>query len=331
LTSADRLLRAEIDHELGRDDAALAALGAIPDSDPLAAQARQLAGSIERQRGRMRYAEAFLREALRLDPELIQARGELVFIYGMQARRAELNEQVRELAARIPLDQSAVFLWTVSNVDIWVNETIRSDLESYLAADPGDRWSRLALAAVLLHQNELDAAEAALAPLAADDLEARALRGRIALDRSRPDEARALLAGAPEDHVGIACVRGKLASRAGDLAEAARQYGIAARLDPTRLEAAQGLALALGRLGRTEEAAEALDRAKRLRALSALLDRAHGSDGRKDRTLPRQLGAACEAIGRLAEAKAWYQIAVNLDPLDDQAQQALFRLREHPG
>ena len=41
----------------------------------------------------------------------------------------------------------------------------------------------------------------------------------------------------------------------------------------------------------------------------------------------RALGAACEAVRRLPEARAWYNLAVQTDPLDAAAQKALYRLR----
>ena len=41
----------------------------------------------------------------------------------------------------------------------------------------------------------------------------------------------------------------------------------------------------------------------------------------------RALGAACEAVRRLPEARAWYNLAVQTNPLDEAAQKALYRLR----
>ena len=42
----------------------------------------------------------------------------------------------------------------------------------------------------------------------------------------------------------------------------------------------------------------------------------------------RQLGAACAASNRKGEARAWYKLAIDLDPLDADSQQALFRLTD---
>ena len=51
-------------------------------------------------------------------------------------------------------------------------------------------------------------------------------------------------------------------------------------------------------------------------------------DARRDAGLMRQLGAACAALDRNGEARAWYKLAIDLDPLDAESQQALFRLND---
>jgi hypothetical protein len=39
------------------------------------------------------------------------------------------------------------------------------------------------------------------------------------------------------------------------------------------------------------------------------------------------LGAACAAVGRRAEARGWYMLAISRNPLDNEAQRALFELQ----
>ena len=58
--------------------------------------------------------------------------------------------------------------------------------------------------------------------------------------------------------------------------------------------------------------------------------RATTSEGENDSTLPARFGAACEAAGRFAEARAWYRLAIVRDPLDEHSQHAIFRLRREP-
>jgi tetratricopeptide (TPR) repeat protein len=328
---ADMLLRADFERGRGRPDAALDALARISDGDPLAPKARLMAGQIERERGRLRRAESALLAALRLDPKRIQARRELIYLYGMQGRRPDMSAQFRALSELVPLDHRDMLLFTLNYEDIWRNSSVRADLERFLAADPEDRWSRLALAEVLQRSGLLDESEAVLRPLPDSDVEARALRARLALDRSRLEEARALLAGGPAEHAGLARLRGRLAMRSGDPSGAAEQFRIAVALEPTDLESVQGLALALKLAGDADGAESAGRRAERLRALARLLEQSRTAGGNEARDLAGQLGAACEAVGLVDEARGWYRLAISLDPLDSEAQQALFRLRDTPG
>ena len=85
-------------------DAALADLPRVPDDHLAAAKARLLAGQIELRRDRVRRAEEWFLEAIRLDSRLVQAHRELIYIYGMQLRRAELSAQFLALSQPRPAD-----------------------------------------------------------------------------------------------------------------------------------------------------------------------------------------------------------------------------------
>ena len=142
--SEDAVLRAELELGLGRADEAVRILSGIAETDGLAASSRHVAGQIERSRNRVRRAEALFLDAVRLSPRLEGARRELIHIYGMQARRVDLKAQYRALAEMAPLKFDEVLLWTVCSEDVWINDTIRPELEKFLTADPEDRSSRLA-------------------------------------------------------------------------------------------------------------------------------------------------------------------------------------------
>jgi tetratricopeptide (TPR) repeat protein len=323
------LLRAELELGRGRVEQAVRLLTGIPTIDPLAATARLRAGQMEKSRDRARPMEALFLEALRLEPRLAPARRELIRLYALQARRADLNTQYHALAALEPLPYEDVLLWTASVEDIWINETIRTQLERYLAADPEDRRSRLALAEVLLRSNQCEESEALLRPFPDSDPDARVLRARLALDRLRLEEVHSLLDQGAVEHAGLALLRGQLAVRLNDPASAARQFRIALRQDPTNREAIHGLSIVLQKLEQAEAAACYQEQAQHWRHLAALLERARDvAQGRSDPDLIRQLAAACEHVGQLAKARAWYQLALGLDPLDAAVQQALYRLRD---
>jgi tetratricopeptide (TPR) repeat protein len=328
-TADDVGLRAELERGRGWVDRAVRLLTGIPETDPHAAGARLFAGQIEKGRDRARRMEALFLEALRLDPKLAPARRELILLCALQARRVDVNDQYRALAALEPLYYEDVLFWTASLENIWVNESIRTQLERFLAADPDDRLSRLALAGVLLRSNQLEEAQALLRPIPDADPDGRVLRARIALNRLRLEEVRSLLDEGPVEHPGLALLRGQLALRGNDPATAAQQFRIALRQDPTNREAIQGLAIVLQKLGQTESAACYQKRAEHWRRLTALLEQARNpARGRRDPDLIVQLAEACEQLGRRDEARAWYQLALGLNPLDAAVQQALYRLRD---
>jgi tetratricopeptide (TPR) repeat protein len=193
-TAEDWRLRARIATAQDRIEDALDAWAQVPDGHPAAAEARLRSGQIELRRGRARRAEAALLRALELNPGLIQARRELVYIYGMQLRRAALRAQYEAMARRVPLTFGDVFLWCLTRNSIWEAQEQKGFLERFLAADPADDASRRALAATLVQLGRHDDAEAVLAALPGADPEARAIRARSALDRGDVAAADALLA-----------------------------------------------------------------------------------------------------------------------------------------
>ena len=145
-TPLDWMLRAQLAMVQNRSDEAIADLLRVPDEHEMAAQARLLAGQIELRRDRVRFAEHAFRAALKLDPRLLQAHRELIFIYGMQLRRAELNSEFLAVSKLTSLTFENVFHWCLLRNNSWEPGEAVESLSRYIAADPEDRWSRLALA-----------------------------------------------------------------------------------------------------------------------------------------------------------------------------------------
>jgi hypothetical protein len=77
-----------------------------------------------------------------------------------------------------------------------------------------------------------------------------------------------------------------------------------------------------------EAARPYLEAARRHEQLWALVSRASTPEGERDCKLPREIGIACAAIGRIQEARAWLRLVIERDPLDAAGQQMLFEL-EH--
>ena len=325
-TPLDHLLRAQLEMAAGRTDPALAELDALPDDHPLAPQARLQAGQLELRRNRFVPAEHQFRRALKLDPGRIQARRELIYIFGMQLRRAELNANFRALAELAPLNYGEAFLWCLTRGVTWEPLELITTLSKCVEADPSDRWSRLALAESLREVSRLDDAEATLAPLGPDDPDARAARVRLALAQGDDADAEALLAAGPDDHLGLALLRGQFALVHNDGRAALRHYRIANDRAPHTREPAFGLGQALQMTGDAAAAAPYLEEARKHDKLGSLVQKAASDANRADPALIRDLAAACVAVGRLPEARAWYNIAIARDPLDAQAQQGIDRI-----
>jgi tetratricopeptide (TPR) repeat protein len=322
----DWMLRSRIATANGQTSKALAGLARIRDASPLGPEARLSAGQLELRQHHARAAESQLRRALELDPKLVQARRELIYLYGTQIRGRELSRQVEALAEATTITFRDVFLWCLSRGFDWDPVEQVPDLEAFVKADSADRWSRLALADSLQNLARLDEAEQVLAHLPEQDPDARVARARIAMARDQLERASALLEGAVQDHLGVSRLRGRLALSHGDGPTALRHFRAAEKLDPFDRDTLRGLAQALSITGEQAEAGRYARLAQKYDALSSLLQRAGTPYGRRDPALPGQLGAACEDLGLIPEARAWYKLAVARNPLDQTAQQALYRL-----
>jgi len=329
-TPLDRILRAQLAIYRQQPDLALADLAQVPDDHFMGSQARLLAGQIELRRDRARLAEQFFHAALRLDPGRIQAHRELIYIYGMQLRRPELSAEFLALSARTELTPDNVFHWCLLRNNSWEPREAIATLARYVAADPGDRWSRLALADNYRRMGLHAEAQSTLASLPQEDPEAIVIRAQTALDRSDQDGAEHLLALGRIDDPVLARLRGRLALSRGDARSASHHFRIADAADPENHETIFGLLSALAITGEQEAALRLRDLARNLERLNTLIHRAAARAARRDPALLRQLGAACEALHRDAEARACYSLAIAADPLDSESQRALFRLRD-PG
>jgi tetratricopeptide (TPR) repeat protein len=324
-TPEDWYLRAKLAMAQERTEDALADLARIPDAAPKGALARLRTGQIELRRDRWRHAEAALRTATQLDPELVQAHRELIFLYSMQSRRAELGAEFRSLSALTALGFDDVFRWCLTRNTQWEPREIIAVMSRCVRADPADRWSRLALADALRRVGRIDDAESALEPLPESDSAARIRRAEIALDRGDDRAVEALLAGGPADDPGLARLRGRTALARHDGPTALGHFRIAAAADADDRDTLFGLAAALVQTGHEAEAAPLLAAARARDHLASLIQRAAAPAGRDSLDLLRSLGAACEAVGHGPEARAWYTLALEKDPFDSESRKGLER------
>ncbi len=330
-TGLDWGLRARLAMVHEQTDQALDALSHIPENHPLRPWADEVTGQLELRRHRYPAADAALRRAIARNPDLIQARRERIYLLAMQLRRRELDAAFEALAAQTPLTYRETWIWSmVPDMIWWYPDEHVETLARALKADPDDRLSRLAQAENYRRLARYDAARAILEPLPDDDPDARALRARLALDLGDPEAAAESVAEGPEEHAELARLRGQLALARRDADEAVRQFRIAHRLEPDTRASASDLGRALVLAGQSEAARPYLETAKSLDTLATLLLRAEKLTGPEDRQMLFDLGAICRAVGRRPEARSWYLLALERDPLDREAQQALHDLSTPP-
>ena len=327
-TPLDWFLYAQLAMARKNDDQALEYLARVPDGHYMAAQARMLAGQTELRRDRVRMAEELFNAAIKLDPRLVQAHRELIYIYGRQLRRTELNSEFMALSKLTELTFDNAFHWGLLRSNTWDPGETVAWLAQCVAADPNDRSSRLALAENYGRMDRFDDAKSALAPLPDDDPRKIELLARMALDHEGQDEAERLLSVGPRDDPLLARLRGRLALARHDTKEALANFRIAYAADPENRDTIFGLIVALELSGDKKAALPLREYASRLERLSSLIQRAAVPTARRNADLMRQLGAACAALDRKGEARAWYKLALGFNVLDSESQQALFRLNE---
>jgi len=327
-TPNDRLLRARIDVAAKDDAGALDELRHITDDRELAPRALFMTGVIERRRKRPRLAEAAYRKAIALDPRLIAARKELIYILGMQSRRRELDAEFRALSRITPLTNYDLYIWCLTHFINWGAESA-DDIQEFVTADPDDRQSRLATAALLLAKPDQDARlEEILKPLPPEDPEVLAIRAERELNRGRADEAERMIAGAKTDDPRIARLRARLAFRRGDRDGAVGYFRQALSGEPYDRVANSELGKALLVQGNRAEAEVYLSRARNLDEVYNLVTRLGRPKQNQSTADLKRLARACEAAGLSAEARGWYMLAISQDPLDHEAQQALHRISQ---
>jgi tetratricopeptide (TPR) repeat protein len=287
-----------------------------------------LAGRIERRRHRLRYAETAFRRAIELRPGLVEAHRELIYLFGVQLRRREVDAQFKALSRLTPLSHHDLFTWGLTHFTVWGPDIV-ADLESFIQTDPEDRHSRLALAELLLDAPDMEnRAKRALEPLPAGDPEATALRIELKFNHGRIDEALAMLKHAPAGHRRLARIRGRVALLRGDHAAAIQHFHQASSEEPYDRVSLSELGKALVLIGNRAAAEPYLTRARQLDDVYNLINRVSRPNQENQAPDLTQLGRTCEAAGLRDEARGWYMLAISREPLNLEAQQALPRLRD---
>jgi tetratricopeptide (TPR) repeat protein len=245
----------------------------------------------------------------------------------MQLRRPEIQREFLAVQALARLSYDEVFNWSALLNNLWEPSDVVEDLVRFVAADAGDRWSRLALAGILRRMGLHGQAECFLAPLPQEDADARVIRIQIAVDRQQTDLANRLLDEGARDDPRLAGFRGREALLRRDAQAAERCFAIAFAANPNDHETLFGVQTALEVGGKEQQVAAIRKAARNLDRLNTLLQRARAGEAQRNPSLLRELGTTCASLHRNDEARAWLELAITGDPLDREAQQALFRVK----
>jgi tetratricopeptide (TPR) repeat protein len=325
-TEDDWLIMARLAMAAGRTNEALLDLARVTDEHPIAAQARLWEGQLELHRQRARAAEAALRRAIAIDPGLVAARRELVYLYGMQRRCEDLSAQFAALAELAPMNFEQVTLWCLIGRAPWDPHEVQPILAAFVQADPTDRASRLALAEAYGSLGQYADVESVLKPLPAADPGARAILVRVAHERGDAAAVESLLALGPDEHPSLELFRGRIALLHRDLPAAIHHFRKAAAASPHDRDMLFMLGDALVKAGEPVEGQCYAQAARDHDALFKLIDQASTQAGRQDLNLLKALGAAHQRLDLVPQAKAWYRLALTRDPINPDVQQALYRL-----
>ena len=327
-TSLDRMLEAQVAIASEQPDKAIGALEHIPNDDPIASQAFLLAGRVERQRRRIHSAEIYFRRALRANPKLVDAHRELVYIFGIQSRQAEIDREYRALSQLIPIVYHDLYTWAFTQFSPHQPDDAKV-LRAFVEAEAEDGHSRLALAEILAVEGDAhDEIDKLLERLPGSDPDVLSIRAKVALARGRPQEAESIVGRGHPDHAGLNQIRGKLATLRRDYQAAAEYFKRAANASPydrvSRLKLVQVLTLA----GDPQSAKLYLDQVKCLNEIFNHLGRSRSPDRENEVSDLLALAIAFEKAKLFLEASLWFELALNRDPLNLEAGMGLRRSRD---
>ncbi|MBI1322419.1 tetratricopeptide repeat protein [bacterium] len=329
--------RAEYADQAGDSEVAAAILHGVPESSPQAGRARYLEGLVHRNAYRLDSAEQAFREALRIDPRMLEAHRALVGLLGVERRRAD---QLQALQAWVKsgfgtieplrlLGQSVVVI-PPGTLDKSTDEG--AVLEKALKVQPESRHIRPAYARFLRNRGESDLAIEKLTEWLSrnpDDVAARIELFATYVESGEIEKADKLVqefgtAGADSPEYWMTL--GDHQRNIGRREDSAKSYKKALALDPYHPETNYRLAESLRASGKTEEAAGILKTHETIRNLAETVAAVDSS-----RPTVMAILAAAKAsasLGRSFEARAWATEALRIDRNNAEARAVVSRLAE---
>lgn len=315
------LMLGDVQFRQGRVTEAIQSVARVPSGSSNGAAARQLEGTLLLIAGRGSESERVLKECLYLDPRSIEARRRLVFLYGIELRRNDLQRILWELHALGAAETSDLVLLSGSSFIVWNAAEIVGTVQKFVAADPNDIAARVAVGRYLRRQSDLDEARRILEQacrLGPRDPDPLAALIECLIDRNEMNDADRVLERLPADwdqDPRFAFFRGRVHEQFDRTDEAIQFYHRAAQLDPDHREANYRLGQLLLQSGDGSEAARHLERARMLSEREVLLGTLMDT---RERAHYAPVVARLEVeLGHERLARAWFEEAVRLNPYDE--------------
>ncbi|MDR3634982.1 MAG: FG-GAP-like repeat-containing protein [Isosphaeraceae bacterium] len=323
---------------LGREDEAIAAFERVAPTDPARADAQLQAGDCWLKRRDLRQAERAFTDAAKADPKAVAPFVRLVYILMLEQRDAEARTALWKLFLMTRDTRQLASLTGLSAIPNPELGTVANEVEAALKEHPDDPWLQRAWGIVLARQGK--SAEArpfleAAAKVVEDDPVVRLSLAECQLATGDSASAEASLGGLPaqpRDRGRWWMARARLEAAKGKPDDALASWRKAAVADPENRVAHYQLAQELTRRGDENGASHHRARAEALRARENVLSRTLTEllDGRRDAEAFQRLAALCREAGFNAEARAWLEETIRIDPTLSGAQAELARLQVLP-
>ncbi|HEY2249859.1 MAG TPA: FG-GAP-like repeat-containing protein, partial [Planctomycetaceae bacterium] len=257
----------------------------VPDHPPReGGTARFLEGKLFLEAHRARDAEAAFLKSIEVHPDYLQPHEWLLKLYGAQLREEETTRELHAIGRFRPLTFTELYE-SIGRRPVQGERQLVSRLEKYIAADPDDLHSLMALARFHIWDDQHRTAEALLRGALSRHPRAPQLHAYLAeslLGQLDLAGARRALAEAPLGPAAPQCVwksHGLYWTAAGDWRRAAICLGRAAKLGPADRGTAFKLGQALEHAGYMAGAQHELQRAQWLLQLHAVMFRLTESPG----------------------------------------------------
>ncbi len=290
--------------------------GRIDLSDPAAPLGLSAAAEVLIQQGRLYDAERNLRQLLLVDPADERAVRRLAFVLNVSGQRWAAEPLLERLVKKGRADIDELVL--LGNRELAL--TLPSDADR--SEDPADADSLVVLAVSKrdVLRRDWTAAESNLRMLVARNpelIEAQVQLGTLLFEADRKDEVRIWLSRLPslaDRHPEIWLLRGRLAEHERGLSAAVRCYAEALDRAPNHRQANYMLARTLSNLRQQEAARPFFARSAVMQDLEQVLyDLFQTTSAQPAAENLKRAASLSESVGRLWEAYAWANVALDQD------------------